>query len=801
MSRNEVEKIDLDELIKDFQIKDLTTFSHYLIEIWRDLARRSTDQARGIEKLTFSNYYELPGIISDRLFSVFDKNKNGFLDPKEFIEGMTTLFSETFKPLASFIFKFYDFDRDGLITKEDVRVVLSYVPLQKKYSKKKMKYEQEDFKDRVESQNELFDILNKAFGDKEQFNENEFINVVENISSDIFIFILMFLLEKRPFSDETIKIFVQNKTSSPKNADVSKTPKPAESHKIASPSLKSKFISPTLKKRTVKLGQTNILNLYTGTGSNVNIKQTQQVKSNPYSFFKQPEVTGTKPQSGFIQQVNAISASGTNITQQSLSTMSVGTNDVKQSAQGKMKQPQRRLRKMLENLEDNNPSAQSKAFAFSNVKLMNDQDGTTTTTGVAVTAQESAFDDDSDDDKEESAPLVQHEGYMYKITHSKKLKKVFFKLVGKDFYYFKNKDDNAHKGMHNLSGIYITPGKVTQMEDKMFYNFSILYPKKARTYYIENENEYNEWLEKLNLAINYKNLLDQYDIKEKAGKGKFGLVKLAKHKETGRTVAIKIMAKKNMSVQDLELAKTEIDILKVSQHPNIIKLYDVFNTADYIYIVMEFCGGGDLFSYIEKRGYKLPEPKACEIIHKLSMAIYYIHSYGIVHRDLKPENILMTDKTDNADIRLLDFGLSKIIGPNEKCTEPFGTLSYVAPEVLREKPYDKSVDLWSIGIIAYLLLCGFLPFDDENSEREIARQTIQDPVPYPSQVWSKLSKEAKHFVEALLKKNPEERMSITDILEHEWIKKYSQVPEIRQKTGKKWQSMFSLYTSDSLQNM
>ena len=117
----------------------------------------------------------------------------------------------------------------------------------------------------------------------------------------------------------------------------------------------------------------------------------------------------------------------------------------------------------------------------------------------------------------------------------------------------------------------------------------------------------------------------------------------------------------------------------------------------------------------------------------------------------------MTDATDDADIRLLDFGLSKIIGPTEKCTEPYGTLSYVAPEVLREKPYGFAVDLWSIGIITYLLLCGFLPFDDENSEREIARQTIQDPVPYPPQVWSKLSPEAKSFVEGLLKKKPEER--------------------------------------------
>jgi calcium/calmodulin-dependent protein kinase I len=163
---------------------------------------------------------------------------------------------------------------------------------------------------------------------------------------------------------------------------------------------------------------------------------------------------------------------------------------------------------------------------------------------------------------------------------------------------------------------------------------------------------------------------------------------------------------------------------------------------------MEYCSGGDLFGYIESRGFKLEEKRASTIIYKLALSINYLHSYGIAHRDLKPENIMMTDNSETADVRLLDFGLSKIIGPGETCTEPYGTLSYVGPEVLLEKPYDKSVDLWTIGIIAYLLMCGCLPFDDENSEREIARQTINDPTPFPGCFWKKLSSDAKAFVDS-----------------------------------------------------
>ncbi len=112
---------------------------------------------------------------------------------------------------------------------------------------------------------------------------------------------------------------------------------------------------------------------------------------------------------------------------------------------------------------------------------------------------------------------------------------------------------------------------------------------------------------------------------------------------------------------------------------------------------MEILTGGDLFSYLEKKKFKIPETRASKIIHSLATSVYYIHCYGITHRDIKPENVLMVDESDNADVKLVDFGLSKIIGPNETCNDPFGTLSYVAPEVLLQKPYGKSVDIWSLG--------------------------------------------------------------------------------------------------------
>jgi serine/threonine protein kinase len=121
--------------------------------------------------------------------------------------------------------------------------------------------------------------------------------------------------------------------------------------------------------------------------------------------------------------------------------------------------------------------------------------------------------------------------------------------------------------------------------------------------------------------------------------------------------------------------------------------------------------GKDLFDYIAKRNYKLPEERAKAIIYQIMLGVRYLHSFGIVHRDLKLENIMMTESNDHGQPKIVDFGLSKIIGPSETATEPFGTLGYVAPEVLKKSPYSFSCDIWSLGCILYALLSGSLPFD------------------------------------------------------------------------------------------
>ena len=200
------------------------------------------------------------------------------------------------------------------------------------------------------------------------------------------------------------------------------------------------------------------------------------------------------------------------------------------------------------------------------------------------------------------------------------------------------------------------------------------------------------------------------------------MVQLGVHLKTQKLVAVKILKKAAMSPEETSLIRVEIEILKLCQHPNIIRLFDVFENHRYIFMVMEYLPGGDLFSFLTKSQFRISEKYAAKIMCSLSAAIFYLHSYGIIHRDLKPENILLLDKNDESDVKITDFGLAKIMGANERCTDPFGTLGYVAPEVMCKIPYGKEVDIWSLGVVGYLLLHGNLPFEEcKDTEQNIAK--------------------------------------------------------------------------------
>ena len=788
----EVEKINLNDITEEYEVKNTDAFKQYLKQVWKDLNSRSgDDNEKGIDKVTFQKYYELPGLISERLFSVFDKNNTGYLTLQEFTENMITLFSSDLEQLLLFILKFYDFDRDQKITKEDVRVVLSYIPIYKKRKNKKnkgLKFDTEDYNDRLKSQKELHEKLDIIFGDKESLDFNEFSDIIKNKNSDIFLFILVFLYEHRPFSPETVKN-LENIKKSPRFSPKKKN------NLIASPNLDSNFAvtqtlqkSPAMKNAKLSTKPSVYKNMkFLGLLSGRNNLQPPKPEINDNAGKKESTTISLSipivpPEPKKEEESKEVKEDNNHIIENKESA------DLDEKNQKKPKRKQLKYfseknkqseeKKHLE--EEENEEEEIMNFSFARPfegrdipknKNNNDNKELKENDSEDEIDEEDNNNEINEEENNEKEKEEITEGYLYKIQDNK-MKKIYFRLICKDLYYYKSKEIKKHKGMHNLSGVYIKDEGSVTISNRKLYCFNIIFPTKERKYYLQDESEYIKWVEAIRKVVHYSNISELYEIKGNLGKGKFGQVKLGIHKESGKQVAIKIINKKYVEDMEFEQIKSEIDILKIAKHPNIIKLYDVFENEKYIYIIMEYCPGGDLFSYIEKRDFKIKEERAAEIVHKLCTAVYFLHQYGIVHRDLKPENILMMDQTDNADIRLVDFGLGKMLGPGEKCDEPFGTFSYVAPEVLQEKPYDFKVDLFAIGIITYLLVAGFLPFDDEDSEKEIARQTVYDPTPFPKKIWDNISQEAKMFVDNLLSKDPEKRMNLQEVLQHKWLIKF-----------------------------
>jgi calcium/calmodulin-dependent protein kinase I len=257
----------------------------------------------------------------------------------------------------------------------------------------------------------------------------------------------------------------------------------------------------------------------------------------------------------------------------------------------------------------------------------------------------------------------------------------------------------------------------------------------------------------------------KYDLKEVLGTGAFSEVCLAVNKETGKKFAVKCIDKKSLKGKEDSL-ENEIAVLKRADHPNIVKMCEMFEDKNYLYLVMDLVTGGELFDRIVERG-SYTEKDASECVKQILIAVDYLHDLGIVHRDLKPENLLYQDETPESQLMISDFGLSKMEGTDSMATA-CGTPGYVAPEVLMGKHYGKEVDCWSIGVIAYILLCGYPPFYDENDATLFA-QIMRGEYEFDSPYWDEISDSAKEFVRSFMTVDAAKRFSCKDGLGHKWI--------------------------------
>jgi len=263
-----------------------------------------------------------------------------------------------------------------------------------------------------------------------------------------------------------------------------------------------------------------------------------------------------------------------------------------------------------------------------------------------------------------------------------------------------------------------------------------------------------------------------YKVGEEIGRGAFSVVKRGVNKQSQEEVAIKFIEKKFVDKQDLVLLAREIDIMKKVDHANVLKLKEVFETDETIALVMELVTGGELFYKIVEKG-NYSEKDAANIVAQMIRGVDYLHDQGIAHRDLKPENLLCSGENDPNyrpfRVVIADFGLSKVFDNGESLETSCGTPDYVAPEVITaEGSYDKSVDMWSCGVITYVLLCGFSPFLS-STQTGLFEKIIKVEYDFPDPEWTNISSEAKDFIRHLLVKDPNERWTAKQCKEHPWL--------------------------------
>eukprot|EP01083_Nonionella_stella_P012183 34572_1 len=268
-------------------------------------------------------------------------------------------------------------------------------------------------------------------------------------------------------------------------------------------------------------------------------------------------------------------------------------------------------------------------------------------------------------------------------------------------------------------------------------------------------------------------LTEKFLIREKLGQGNFSVVRRVIRKSDGLVFAAKIISTSKMLQQDINDTHEEVEILGRLDHPNIVHLVDYIFTPRHLYIVLECLSGGELFDRLQKKK-RFTERMAANITKQIGSGLAYLHEKGIVHRDLKPENLIYEHDGDDANIKISDFGLSRDTRKRALKTS-CGTPGYVAPEIIRQQPYDETVDLWALGVIIYILLCGYPPFVGAgvDSQQVMFKKIKSGKYDFPARDWAGVSSAAMDCIDCLLVLNPKDRMSAKELLEHPWIAQLS----------------------------
>ena len=763
---------------------------------------------------------------------MFNRSKSGYLNKKEFEEGMLKLFTEDYDYLSKFVFNFYDCDEDGKITPDDIRLIYSYFPLkQDRFSfMHKFTYEFPRLEDQLIAQEEIKKLIDWIFK-KPEIGFDIFYGYITKINIDPFIFLLLNLYFYRPFTDEILNYYAEivdlpiinslplnrhissyklgksyeynnkeiysqsseiNKKSSFKfknHKGIKKAVQLEEKIKIFTPlpNLNTIFLTGTLlesnkffiniynsSKKKYKLREPSVylIPFHLQIMKSQIEKNKEEAKNNLYGIIKPRDKEFETPY--FIDQIEAgqtkVISNFKEIEKEAISQVTLLSDTegeiFKEGKNGTRKKVYVKIRANYMFIYDNNIKNGNNIILNNNNAVYNK-------------------------DQLQRHKSVKILNLCY-LKYEKNEEEELFNEIENNSNASVINNNSVKLNNQNTSSSLEIKNKNNSKNENSLFCFELVFPKKSVKFFVKEQQKYNEFISSIKHIISYKEI-SEFEFKEKIGIGKFGIVRRGVHKSTKRKVAIKFINKTKMTNQDRILLTNEIDILTTIRHPSLINLYEIIDYYDTCYIITEYVHGVDLYTYVEDKNYKIPEFRIVSIIQQLSCANYYLSYFGIIHRDIKPEHLLLDDKYEEPTIKLIDFGLADILFPKEKSCAQFGTIGYAAPEVLKGIPYNKTSDIWSIGILIYLLIIGCLPFDDANEVNKIRDMTINEEIPFPAVICKKKTQESIYLLENILRKDQTKRLSLEEILKSKWMQKFCKSHIVKERLKDKLSKNFYLY--------
>ena len=783
----------------------------------------------GISLKTFLEYMNIQDFIGERLFKYFNKSKNNILNKTEFTNGLSNLYYSDIPELIKLTFFLGDFNEDGKIYKYDMKLLLTYIPSSsdivqkikiKQISKIINAFFNEKIQDnKIDDEKEIdFDTYNKyikEYNDKRNsnnnFDDNDILNEFNNNAPFFyFISILSYLFYNCPFNVQNVNYFAKKtkyilKNSEPKDVNkrnnlltTIKKGDSAENGKemiglMTNVSEKNKFRIEAIP----KIGQKNLFKPHRSTSQKIIIsdnnitklknilnKKRENIKEKEYIYAKEKdEIKYSKIKKEINMFKKKISGK-----QGCLSPFQRNIlNDFTRSP------PLNSIVNKHSNEENNNSINKLRYSLKSKLPSITKEKSTPLTVPIHFKKIDKDFkmpsefvlcDLSESDDSQKNMDVIQEEQkddipgiYCFKNNEENNsinqiiLNKFYAILSGKEILFFSNENKTELLDLWYVFKSHITIGKES-INNTHYHSVNINYfnTDTINKIYFLKDNECQSFAKKIKKAIHDLSFNDFYELGDELGQGHFAKVCKCKNKNSNKFYAVKIINKEVLKAKDLELIRQEKSFLSLIKHPNIICLRDYFEDKRSIYFVTDYYSGGDLITFIEKNP-NITEKTACKIIRKIAEALKYLNIFGIVHRDIKPENILFSEENDFKSLKIIDLGVCKTLTYGQMANEPIGTNGYISPEIYLHNDYSFKTDIWSLGIILYLLITqGLLPFDHENMDNKvIGKKVIYLQQEYPDEYFGKCSKSLINLLDKMLEKNFEKRIDINSLLKDSWF--------------------------------